>query len=74
MAKLIVSFDEMGGIGEFNGQPIHVSTPYILNKACDYINQPNKEESGHFIDESKVNWKLCYVDFVLRQSVLILEV
>ncbi len=71
MAKLIVSFDEMGGIGEFNGQPIYKSTPYILNKACDYINSDN---SDHYIEESKVNWKLCEVDFVLRQSVLILEV
>ncbi len=64
MAKLIISFDEMGCIGEFNGLPINQSTSYILNKAMDYINSDN---SDIYIEESKVNWKLCDIDFVLRQ-------
>ena len=71
MAKLIISFDEMNGIGEFNKMPIYKSEPLIINKATDYINLGS---SGHYIDEGEVKWNQCFADFVKREVVLILEI
>ena len=63
MAKLIVSFDEMGGIGEFNGQPIHVSETLIINKAMDYLMDKNFLTE---ISEDNVVYSLSTVDWANR--------
>ena len=66
--KLIIDFSEFNGIGEFNGMPIHQSTPLIINKATDFITEE------HLINESLVKWALCDIDYAARNVVLILEI
>lgn len=63
MAKLIIGFDEMGGIGEFNGLPIHKSEPLIINKAADYL----CDNWWHGVEEEDyINYKLTSVNWILR--------
>jgi len=68
MAKLIIGFDEFGGIGEFNGMPLHKSEPLIINKATDALIM------WHNFNEEKIKWALCDVDYAARNVVLILEI
>ena len=68
MAKLIIGFDEFGGIGEYNGMPLYKSEPLIINKATDFITEE------HLINESLVKWALCDVDYAARNVDLILEI
>lgn len=39
MAKIVVSFDEMGGIAEFSGLPIEQASAAIINKAADFLDK-----------------------------------
>lgn len=67
MAKVIISFDEIGGIGEFNGLPIHKSEPLIINKAADYLcnNWWHGIEDEDFINYqlNEVSWGNRVVSF-----------
>ena len=46
MAKITVSFEEMGGIVEFNGLTIGHANPAIINKAADYLDKFRFFEAG----------------------------
>lgn len=63
MAKLIIGFDEIGGIGEFNGLPIHKSEPLIINKAADYLCDNWWAEID---DENYINYRLTEVNWANR--------
>jgi len=64
MAKMIISFEEIGGIQEFNGYPLNVIEAYIINKTADFLvaNMWNGIN-----DEDYVNYRLTYVDWGNRQ-------
>lgn len=63
MAKLIIGFEEIGGISEFNGLPIHKSETLIINKAMDYLMDKNFLTE---ISEDNVVYSLSTVDWVNR--------
>lgn len=67
MAKVTVSFDEMGGIAEFNGYSTHDARALIINKAADFLDNFRFFKAGidNFTDYKKVeiNWLLRVVDF-----------
>ena len=62
MAKIVVTFDEIGGIEEFNGLPIAQAEMAIINKAGDYLG----EIFGHEFDE-KINYNAAHCDWALRK-------
>jgi len=63
VAKLIIGFDEIGGIGEFNGLPTHTSETLIINKAMDYLMDKNFLTE---VSEDSVVYSLSTVDWANR--------
>lgn len=67
MAKVTVSFDEMGGIAEYNGYSTQDARALIINKAADFLDNFRFFNAGidNFTDYKKVeiNWLLRVVDF-----------
>ena len=39
MANLTVTFEEFGGIAEFNGLSVNHAEPLIINKAADFLDK-----------------------------------
>lgn len=71
MAKLIISFDEFGGIGDFNGISVNKAEPLIINKAVDYL----LDNGGLTLPiENRINYRKSAVDFILRQVSFHLEI
>lgn len=67
MATLSVSFEEIGGIVEFNGLTVGQAKGAIINKAANFLDNFRFFEAGidNFTDYKKVeiNWLLRLVDF-----------
>lgn len=61
MAEFVISFDDMGGVQQFNGYSIKESEPYIINKAANYLcdTQLFNCDDEEFIDYSRanINWQ-----------------
>ena len=64
MAKIVVTFDEIGGIEEFNGLSVALATSAIINKAADYL----VEVHGPHFDEA-ADYTRVSCDFVRRRVV-----
>jgi len=63
MAKIIVCFDEIGGIAEFNGKPLILCTDLILNKATKFLEETLPV--ANFDD--MIDWGNCLVNFDARK-------
>ena len=61
MAHITLSFDEFGGIAEFNGLSTQRATALIINKAADFLDNFRFFNAGidNFTDFSHVrlNWE-----------------
>jgi len=64
MAKLIIKFEEIGGITEFNGIKMHLAEPLIINKAADYL--MDTAWAGIDNEEDFINYRLTYIDWPMR--------
>lgn len=63
MATMRVSFEEIGGISEFNGLPLYLCAAYVVNKAMDRICSTMWHGCD---DENFVDYRQTYCDFVSR--------
>ena len=59
MAKMIIGFDEFGGVTEFNGLRLNISEPLIINKAVDYL---CSNMWAGIDDEDYINYNLSEVN------------
>ena len=63
MAKIVIDFEEFGGIAEYNGLTLYIAEPLIINKAADYM-----ELVWGDID-SVVDYSTTQVNWIMRQVV-----
>lgn len=61
--KLIVDFEEMGAIAEFNGMQCYKAEQGIINKAADFM-VPHLENEDY-----SINYKLTVLDWENRMVV-----
>lgn len=71
MAKLIIGFDEIGGVAEFNGVSVNYSEPLIINKAVDYL---VANMWAGIDDENYIYYELSEVNYGSRQIVLHIKI
>lgn len=70
MAKMIVGFEEIGGITEFSGLQIYKAAALVINKAADILINSvwYNTDDENFVDYTKthVNWADRKVVFEIR--------
>jgi len=61
--KIIVTFEEMGGIAEFNGMPMIHAEQAIINKAAEFM-------VPHLVNEDySINYRLTTIYYVTREVI-----
>lgn len=67
MAKMIIGFEEFGGVKEYCGLRVDIAEPLIINKAVDYLLDNMWKGID---DENYIYYELSEVNFGAREVVL----